>query len=120
MANTSEILLDDPWIARPLLQNSIRRGDTEIIVMAAKHYRPQQDHAVWHKLTVIACEHLELGNFDLVARDMRTNGCPAKGVLPTPNAVNRYIRDVDRNRTRLLDRAYPLKTSKPVLKKVQS
>ena len=120
MANTSEILLGDPWIAGSLLQNSIRRGDAEIIVMAAKHYRSQQGHAIWHKLTVIACEHLELGNFDLVARAMRTNGCPAKGALPNPNAVKTYIRDVDRTKTRLQDRAYPLKTSEPVLKKVQS
>ena len=120
MANTSENLLGDLWIVWSLPQNSIRCGDAENVVMAAKHYRHQQGHAIWHKLPVIAGEHRQLAKFDLLERSMRNNVFPAEGVLPIPNAVKTYIRDVDKIRAILLDRAYSLKTSKPVLKKVQS
>ena len=54
-----------------------------------------------------------------LSKAMRTNGRPAKSVLPNPNAVKAYIRDVGKIRTRLLDKAYPLKTSEPLEKPVQ-
>lgn len=61
----------DPWIASSLLQKSIRRGEADVAVAAAKSFIRQRGNAIWSKLIVIACEDVGLGDLNLVSKVIR-------------------------------------------------
>jgi hypothetical protein len=60
-------LVADQWVAKSLLQKSIRRGDVDIAQQAALTFLAQKGSALWRRLIIIAFEDVGVGSPDVVA-----------------------------------------------------
>jgi len=61
-------LLADAYTASSLLQKAMRRGETELALMAAERLLPKRGKGIWRRLLAIAFEDVGIANVALLAR----------------------------------------------------
>lgn len=61
-------LLADAYTASSLLQKAIRRGETELALVAAQKLLPKRGKGIWRRLLAIAFEDVGIANLALLAR----------------------------------------------------
>ena len=71
----------DPWVASSLLQKAIRRGETDLALLAAREFQRHRGKGIWRRLVNIAFEDVGIADPDLVgeitflAYDARARAC---------------------------------------------